>query len=452
MNDPHSGLGPLGEGAAPAAPRQPASDAIATPAFEEATYRKVSLRLLPLLMLCCLVAYLDRVNVGFAKLQMASDLHLSDTVYGLGAGIFFFGYFIFEVPSNLILHRVGARAWIARIMITWGIISALTMFVTTTAMFYAMRFLLGVAEAGFFPGIILYLTYWYPSYRRGRMTTWFMTAVPLSGVVGGPISGFILDRFHGVNGLQGWQWLFVLEGLPSIVVGLVVLFALDDRIAKARWLTAEEKRLLERNIAAEDAGKEELSLGAVLSSPRVWLMGLIYFSFVLGLYGVSFWLPTIIKATGVADAFVIGLLSTIPFAAAVVAMLLVARSADRLRERRWHVALPAVASALGLVLSVSWAHDTVLAMAALTLATAGTLTSLSLFWSLPTAFLAGAGAAAGIAMVNSIGNLAGFLGPYAVGWLKQTTGANDSGMYLLAAFMVIGALLALSVPARLIDK
>ncbi|KVD18851.1 MFS transporter [Burkholderia ubonensis] len=424
----------------------------ASGAFEEATYRKVSWRLTPLLLLCYVVAYLDRVNVGFAKLQMASDLNLSDTVYGFGAGIFFFGYFLFEVPSNLILHKVGARLWIARIMATWGVISILTMFVTTPTMFYVMRFLLGVAEAGFFPGVILYLTYWYPAHRRGRMTTFFMTAVALSGVIGGPISGFILKTFDGLSGWHGWQWLFLLEGTPSVLVGVLVFFALDDRIAKANWLTDEEKALLARNIDAEEARKEDPSLGTVMSSPRVWLMALIYFSFVMGLYGVGFWLPTIIKATGVADSFAIGLLSAVPYAAAVVAMILIARSADKHRERRWHLAIPAALGALGLVLSVVWAHETALAMLGLTLATMGTLTTLPLFWSLPTAFLGGTAAAAGIAMINSIGNLAGFLSPYLMGWLKQATGANDSGMYMLAGFLVLGGLLALSVPKRLVDK
>ncbi|MCS0464608.1 MFS transporter, partial [Burkholderia mallei] len=307
----------------------PATTPGAPSAFEAATYRKVSWRLAPLLLLCYVVAYLDRVNVGFAKLQMAADLHLSDAVYGLGAGIFFIGYFLFEVPSNVILHKVGARVWIARIMVTWGIISALTMFVSTPAMFYTMRFLLGVAEAGFFPGVILYLTYWYPAHRRGRMTTLFMTAVALSGVVGGPISGYILKTFDGMNGWRGWQWLFLLEGVPSVLVGILLLFALDDGIAKAKWLDGDEKALLSRNVAAEEARKEDLPLSAVFASPRVWLMGFIYFSFVMGLYGVGFWLPTIIKSTGVTDAFAIGLLSAVPYAAAVVAMLAVARSADR---------------------------------------------------------------------------------------------------------------------------
>ncbi|CAM2161004.1 MULTISPECIES: MFS transporter [Paraburkholderia] len=438
--------------ASPANPLPHASAGAPPSAFEEATYRKVAWRLTPLLMLCYVVAYLDRVNVGFAKLQMSAALNLSDAVYGFGAGIFFIGYFLFEVPSNVILHRVGARIWIARIMVTWGLVSILTMFVTTPTMFYVMRFLLGLCEAGFFPGIILYLTYWYPAHRRGRMTTWFMTAIALSGVIGGPVSGWILKAFDGANGWQGWQWLFLLEGLPSVIVGVLVFFVLDDRIGNAKWLTPDERALLERNIAAEDATKEDPPLVTVLTSPRVLLMSLTYFSFVMGLYGVSFWLPTIIKATGVKDALAIGLLSAIPFAAAVVGMVLVAKSADRRRERRWHIAIPAAVGALGLVLSVTWAHDTALAMAALTLATFGILTTLPLFWSLPTAWLAGTGAAAGIALINSIGNLAGFLSPYAVGWLKQATAANDSGMYMLAAFMILGGLLALSAPKTLVDR
>ncbi|WP_414442805.1 MFS transporter [Burkholderia sp. 22PA0106] len=421
-------------------------------AFEAATYRKVTLRLAPLLMLCYVVAYLDRVNVGFAKLQMATALNLSDTVYGLGAGIFFFGYFLFEVPSNIILHRLGARVWIARIMITWGVISAAMMFVTTPAMFYVMRFLLGIAEAGFFPGVILYLTYWYPANRRGRMTTFFMTAIALSGVIGGPVSGYILKSFHGLNGWAGWQWLFLIEGIPSIIVGVLVLIWLEDRIAGARWLTDEEKALLSRNVQAEEALKDDAPIGRVLASPRVWLMALIYFSFVMGLYGVGFWLPTIIKSTGVTDSFTIGLLSSIPYAAAVVGMILISRSADRRRERRWHVAIPAALGAIGLLLSVAWADQTALAMVGLTLATIGILTTLPLFWSLPTAFLGGTAAAAGIALVNSIGNLAGFLSPYMIGWLKQATGSNNAGMFMLAGFCVLGGLLALSVPKALVNR
>ncbi|WP_434033071.1 MFS transporter [Cupriavidus sp. a3] len=421
-------------------------------AFEDATYRKVSWRLVPFLLMCYVVAYLDRVNVGFAKLQMLSDLKFSDTIYGLGAGIFFIGYFLFEVPSNVIMHKVGARVWIARIMITWGAISAAMMFVTTPTMFYVLRFLLGIAEAGFFPGIILYLTYWYPANRRGRTTAYFMTAIALSGVIGGPLSGWIMQSFDGHNGWAGWQWMFLLEGVPSILVGLWVLAYLDDRIARAKWLTAEEKSLLESNIANEDAQKEDPPIRTVLFSPRVWLMSAIYFCFVMGLYGVSFWLPTIIKQTGVKSALDIGLLTAIPYGCAVVGMVLVAYSADRSGERRWHIAVPALLGALGLLLSVQWASDTTLAMLALTLATIGILATLPLFWSLPTAFLAGTGAAAGIALINSLGNLAGFLSPYAVGWLKDLTSSTNSGMYLLTACLVVGAALTLSVPARLAGR
>jgi len=421
-----------------------------TTSFEDAIYRKVALRLIPFLLVCYIVAYLDRVNVGFAKLQMLGDLKLSDTVFGLGAGIFFIGYFLFEVPSNVILHRVGARVWIARIMITWGILSAAMMFVSGATSFYVVRFLLGFAEAGFFPGVILYLTYWYPAHRRARVTAFFMTAIAISGVIGGPLSGWILRDLAGANGWAGWQWMFLIEGIPSIVVGLAVLFLLDDRIAHAKWLSADEKQLLERNVEADNAHKTEESVGRILVKGRVWMMSLIYFSFVLGLYGVSFWLPTIIKQTGVTDALKIGLLSAIPWAFAAVLMVLIARHADRSGERRWHIAVPALLGAVGLVLSVAWRDDVTLAMAALTLATVGIMSTLPSFWSMPTAFLAGTGAAAGIALINSLGNLAGFVAPFAVGWLKDLTSSTNSGMYLLAVSMVAGALLTLSVPAALL--
>ncbi|PUA20016.1 MFS transporter [Glaciimonas sp. PCH181] len=424
----------------------------APPAFETATYAKVTWRLLPLLFLCYVGSYLDRVNVGFAKLQMLNDLKFSETVYGLGAGIFFIGYFIFEVPSNMILHRVGARLWIARIMITWGLVSGAMIFVNTPTTFYVMRFLLGVAEAGFFPGVILYLTYWYPSHRRGKIVALFMTGIPISGVIGGPLSGWILRNMNGTNGLAGWQWMFILEAIPSLVLGIAVIMYLQDRIRDAKWLTEEEKQLLEVQVKAEASQKEEQSLGQMVANSRTWLLALIYFSFVMGLYGVSFWLPTIIKTTGVTDLFDIGMLTAIPYAFSVVAMLLIARSADKHRERRWHVAIPAVLGSIGLLLSIAFDHNTLLAMSALTLAAIGIVSVLPLFWSLPTALLGGTAAAAGIALINSVGNLAGFVSPYAVGWLKDTTQSTNSGMFLLAASLLIGAVLTMTLPPRLVNK
>ncbi|ARP94570.1 MFS transporter [Bordetella genomosp. 13] len=419
---------------------------------EDRVYRKIGWRIVPFLVLCYVVAYLDRVNVGFAKLQMLQDLSLSDTVYGLGAGIFFIGYFIFEIPSNIILHRVGAKVWIARIMITWGVISAAMMFTNSATMFYVLRFLLGVAEAGFFPGIILYLTYWYPNARRGRITTFFMMALPLSGLIGGPVSGWIMDTFHGQHGLSGWQWLFLLEGIPSVVVGILVLFLLDDRIDKARWLTDSEKALLTRNIQAEERVKEDPPIRAALAKPRVWAMALTYFSFVMGLYGVGFWMPTLIKGTGVQSPLMIGLLTAIPNLFAVIGMFLISRNSDRTRERRWHIAVPALCGAAGLVMSAVWGGNTALAMLALTVANIGICTILPLFWSQPTAVLGGTAAAAGIALINSVGNLAGFVSPYLVGWLKDLTGTTNTGLYVLAASLTLGALIALSQPGRLVNK
>ncbi|MDY7578846.1 MFS transporter [Herbaspirillum sp. RTI4] len=424
----------------------------ALPSFEEATYTKITWRLMPILFLCYIASYLDRVNVGFAKLQMLNDLQFSEAVYGFGAGIFFIGYFIFEVPSNIILHRVGARIWIARIMLTWGIISGAMIFVNSAPMFYFMRFLLGVAEAGFFPGIILYLTYWFPANRRGKITALFMTAVPLSGVIGGPLSGWIMKALPGVAGLTGWQWMFIIEALPSIILGIVVIFYLQDRIADAKWLTAEEIKLLETNIKAESSAEKEVSLGKMFANPRVWQCALIYFCFVMGLYGVGFWLPTIIKTTGVTDTFQIGLLSAIPYAITAVVMVFIGRSADRHRERRWHVAIPALVGSIGLILSTIYDHNTGLAIVSLTLAAIGIITSLPLFWSLPTAFLGGTAAAAGIALINSLGNLAGFVSPFLIGTLKDMTGSTNSGMFVLAGSLVLGALLVISVPARLVNK
>ncbi|WP_397392093.1 MFS transporter [Polynucleobacter sp.] len=419
------------------------TQSLAESPLEIKAYAKVLWRLVPFLFLCYVVAYLDRVNVGFAKLQMLTDLKFSETVYGLGAGIFFIGYFIFEVPSNIILHKTGARVWIARIMITWGVISSAMMFVTSPEMFYILRFFLGAAEAGFFPGIILYLTYWFPSERRGRVIALFMTAIALSGVIGGPLSGWIMQAFAGANGWAGWQWLFLLEGIPSILVGIAVFFYLDDSINAAKWLTQEEKKALSDRIAADNRGVVDHGIAHTFTNPKVWLMALIYFCFIMGLYGVSFWLPQLIKSMGVKDVLNVGLLTAIPYGFAALVMILVGRSSDRTGERRWHTALVAILGGVGLIFAGIFSDSAVMGIVALSIATAGILTSLPLFWTVPTAFLGGAAAAAGIAIINSLGNLAGFVSPFMVGYVKDATGSPTFGLYVIAASLFIGALLVL---------
>ena len=419
---------------------------------EDATYAKVTWRLLPFLFLCYVAAYLDRVNVGFAKLQMLNDLKFSETVYGLGAGIFFIGYFIFEVPSNLMLHRFGARKWIARIMITWGVISGCMMLVQTPMSFYVLRFLLGVAEAGFFPGIILYLTYWYPAARRSKVTSLFMTGIPMAGVIGGPLSGWILTSFDGVNGVAGWKWLFLLEAVPSVVLGVLVLFYLNDKISDAKWLSPEQKTLLQRNIKADTDHIEDHSAMGAFRNKKVWILAAAYFGFIMGLYGVGFWLPTLIKASGITNTATIGWLVAIPYAAAVVCMIWTSAHSDRTGERRWHIAIPALMGAIGLVASTLVPQTPLWAIVTLTVATMGILTGLAQFWCLPPAFLGGAAAAAGIALINSVGNLAGFVSPFIVGWIKDLSGSTNNGLLVIATSLVVGSAIVLSMSKKTVNR
>jgi MFS family permease len=415
---------------------------------EDVLYRKVFWRLVPILFGCYIVAYLDRVNVGFAKLQMLADLHLSEAVYGTGAGIFFLGYFLFEVPSNLILNRVGARRWIARIMITWGIVSAATMFATSATTFYALRFLLGACEAGFYPGVILYLASWFPAARRGAILAGFITAVPVAGLLGGPFSGAILAFFDGSLGLAGWKWLFLVEAAPSLIAGVCVLLFLSDRAADANWLTPAQKIIILGAISRDRTAIVAHRARHGFCDGRVWLLSLIYFGIVMGSYGIGFWLPSLIAALGVHGAWQIGLWSAIPNAAGIVGMLVFARNSDRRRERLLHVAIACVLGAVGLTGSVLAGSSLSLAMAFLTLATFGIYAALPVFWTIPPLFLAGAASAAGIALINSIGNLAGFVSPSVVGWIKESTGSVDNGLYLVSSCLIASALALTSIRQR----
>ena len=416
-------------------------------------YKKVAWRLVPFLCICYLAAYLDRVNVGFAKLQMLNDLSFSNTVYGIGAGIFFLGYVLFEVPSNILMHKVGARIWIARIMFSWGLIGAAMAFVKTPTQFYVLRFLLGVAEAGFIPGVLLYLTYWFPAAWRGRIIALFLAAIPMSNIIGGPLSGWILTTMNGVAEMRGWQWLFIVETIPSVLLGFVVLRFLDDRVENALWLTDDEKARIKQDIDKEaNQSALHVSVMDAMKSARVWLLGVAYFCVASSIYISSFWMPTLIKQLGIDNPVEIGWLTTIPYVVAIVAMIIVNMSADKRAERRWHTAIPCFVAALGLIISGTPGLGIGITMLGLTLAAAGASTSQASFWSLPPMFLTGAAAAAGIALVNSLGNIAGMASTGLVGWMTDLTGSPNSALYLFAVFALTGGLMVLRLPAHAVNR
>ncbi len=416
-------------------------------------YRKITWRLLPFLLLCYVFAYLDRINIGFAKLQMQQDIGISDAVYGLGAGIFFLGYVMFEVPSNLLLTRIGARRTISRIMVLWGLTSASMLFVQGEWSFYVLRFMLGVFEAGFAPGMIFYLTYWYSQSRMAGVMAVVMLAGPIGGIVGGPVSAWIMTAFSGAHGLDGWQWMFLLEGLPCVLLGVIAFRYLDDKPAEARWLSAEEKALLAADLDSRGEHKKH-AFAQVLRDPAIYGMALTYFCLICGIYAVSFWLPTLLKLAGVQDTMQIGLYSAIPYMAAAVFMLGFARSSDRLRERRWHTLVPALLAGVALCIATAAPTQFALSLTAITLATGFMWAAYTVFWAIPSQYLQGEAAAGGIALINSIGLLGGFLSPSIIGWIKETTGSLSGGLYAISALLVAGALLLLvnrppqSAPAR----
>ena len=426
----------------------PSSSAATTD--ETLLLRRVTSRLVPLLFVCYVIAYIDRINVGFAKLHLQSVLRvdpaLFSSIYGLGAGLFFIGYFIFEVPSNLILHRVGARIWIARIMILWGIVSMAFMFMKGVTSFYVLRFLLGAAEAGFFPGIILYFTYWYPPQERARIIALFAIGGVTAGVVGSPISGALLTM-DGTLGLAGWQWLFLLEGLPAVLLGIVVWAVLPNGPQDARWLSTSEKECIQRRLAASSAPAEgqRHNLRDCFTSPVVWLLCLLYFLMNVGAYGYEMWLPTIVKSlSGKGDAMV-GAINAIPYFVAGVAMYLVGRHSDKTAERRGHICLSAITATVGFAIAAS-AKNPFVAMAGLTVAFAGTKSTIAPFWALTTTFLSGTAAAGGIALINSVGNLGGLFGPTLVGIIKDKTGSNVGALVLLGACLLGMGMLVFMIP------
>ncbi len=408
---------------------------------EVRTVSKLTWRIMPFLFLLYIIAYLDRINVGFAALQMQQQVGLSDAVYGFGAGMFFFGYFLFQVPSNLMLDRIGARRWIALIIFTWGIVSCCMLFINSVATFYTMRFLLGVAEAGFFPGMIYYLKLWFPANARARAVAMFMTASPMAGVLGGPISGALLNLHQA--GLAGWQWMFLLEGIPAIVMSGVVLLYLKDKPGDAHWLTDVERAWLISTLDAEHRHviNAKTKPADVVRIGAVWLLAVVYFGMNCTIYGISFWLPKLIKAREGFSNLQVGFLSAIPYVVAAVAMVLVGLNSDRTGERRLHVAICAVIGAISLVFT-AYTPTFVIMMAGISVALMAANSMFGPFWAMPTGMLPGSTAAMGIAFINSLGNLGGFAGPYAIGLLKTSSGGYRQGLVAVSVTLVFTALIA----------
>jgi D-galactonate transporter len=411
----------------------------------ERAYHKAAWRIVPYLMLLQILSWLDRVNVGFAKLQMLSDLGFSEAVYGFGAGIFFVGYFLFEVPSNLLLTRIGARKTLARITMLWGIVTVLMIFVNSATSFYVLRFLLGAFEAGLFPGILLYSTQWFPARRRAQLVGFYVGGSAVAGIFGGPLAGAIMSATGGVGGLTNWQWLFVLEGIPSIIVGFITLFYLVDGPSQAKWLSDREKRLIDEDLELDrrNAGPRQKNFVAALALPRVWILAVIYFCLVSANATIAFWAPSIIKNLGVSNNFYIGLIAGIPYIVGAICMVLNGRHSDRTLERRYHCAVAMLTAAIGLFLVASLSDHPVLALLALVVAAAGVLSAFPPFWELPMLVLTGVAAAGGVALINSIGNLSGFVAPYLIGFLKDVTGSFSSGLYCVVGFELVGILMIL---------
>ncbi|EKT4480326.1 MFS transporter [Pseudomonas putida] len=417
----------------------------------DSTHRAVTWRLMPLLLVCYLFAHLDRINIGFAKMQMSQDLHLSDTVYGLGAGLFFIAYALFGVPSNLMLDRVGPRRWIACLMVVWGLLSTGMLLIESSSAFYLLRFALGAAEAGFFPGILVYLNRWYPAGRRAQVTALFAIAVPLAGVVGGPVSGAILAFMHDTGGLRGWQWMFLLEGAPVVLLGLVVLAVLPEHFERVSWLSEQQKATLRAQFGEEEQRKPVTSFGAIFASRALWLLVAVYCAVMLAVNTLAFWMPSLIHSAGVASDASVGLLSAVPYVAGCVFMLACGRSSDRQRERRWHLCVPLLMAAAGIAIAAIAPGQAVPVLGVLVLAGMGASAALPMFWQLPPAFLNARTQAAGIALISSLGSIASFFTPYFIGWVRDTTHSASLALYVLAVFIALGGLLVLRTRAAIVN-